>query len=393
MSVAMLDTPVLPVPAKPPALLETLLLARLADAKGAGPSELIKDVALLFPPNTQADAKKFLKALAADLHKAGLVERQGGRLSVSAEGRARAVAHLGGRPLPRDWASTRDQRLVALALGMKDQAPSRLSALAKPDGIRCAIVQAAYGLAIKGALTPARVRAALSVVALERAFGNKVKSGLDAGDGLSAKAGRVLAGHLARKPRDYGTDSRLVATLAAEHLDCRTSDADQLRIALLRRHFGRTLKAPSQRSETQPAAGIEASQRQSARAPAGSIAAPVTPTAPPALPTAGMPPPAASRPDLAGFASEVQRAARQRAEGWPGNRKAFVSHVWQALAGLHPEWGLGLVEFKAMLTEAHRIGVVVLAAADLKDKERIKDFQDSAIAYKNTVWHFVRIDE
>jgi hypothetical protein len=384
MSVAMLDAQSEAPPAKPPAVLETLLLARLADARGAGPAEMIKDVALLFPPASQAEAKKLLKGLAADLHKVGLVERNGGRLSLSAEGRARAVSLLGGRALPRDWAQIRDQRVTAMALGWQDQAAGRVAALAKPDGLRCAIVQAGFGLTVKGALTPARVRAALSVVALERAFGNKVKSGLDAGDGLSAKAGRVLAGQLARKPRDFGTDSRLVAALAAEHLECRSNDADQLRIALLRRHFGKALGTgkPAVATPPRPAAEIR-------------LVTPV-PVEPPPAPVAPPPrelPPAASRPDLAGFATAVQQAARTRAEGWPGNRKAFVSHVWQVLNGTHPGWGLGLIEFKAMLTEAHRLGAVALASADLKDKERIKDFQDSAIAYKNTVWHFVRVEE
>ena len=103
-------------------------------------------------------------------------------------------------------------------------------------------------------------------------------------------------------------------------------------------------------------------------------------------------PAAATRPDLAGFANVVQSAASIRAEGWPGNRKAFISHVWSVVQEKHPEWGLTDIEFKAMLAEAHRTGHVVLANADLKDKKSMKDLQDSAVAYKNTVWHFVRVE-
>ena len=88
----------------------------------------------------------------------------------------------------------------------------------------------------------------------------------------------------------------------------------------------------------------------------------------------------------------VLSAAGARAEGWPGNRKAFISHVWTAVQEAHPEWGLTDIEFKAMLAEAHRTGHVVLANADLKDKRSMKDLQDSAVAYKNTVWHFVRVE-
>jgi hypothetical protein len=104
-------------------------------------------------------------------------------------------------------------------------------------------------------------------------------------------------------------------------------------------------------------------------------------------------PAAASRPDLPGFAREVQGAARTRAEGWPGNRKAFICHVWQSIAGKHPGWGLSEIEFKAMLAEAHRTGHLMLASADLKGKHQMKEFQASAIAYKNMVWHFVRVED
>jgi hypothetical protein len=46
-----------------------------------------------------------------------------------------------------------------------------------------------------------------------------------------------------------------------------------------------------------------------------------------------------------------------------------------------------------MLAEAHRLGALVLANADLKDKKSIPDLESSAVPYKNTVWHFVRVEE
>jgi hypothetical protein len=46
-----------------------------------------------------------------------------------------------------------------------------------------------------------------------------------------------------------------------------------------------------------------------------------------------------------------------------------------------------------MLAEAHRTGHLILASADLKGKHQMKEFQASAIAYKNMVWHFVRVDD
>jgi hypothetical protein len=46
-----------------------------------------------------------------------------------------------------------------------------------------------------------------------------------------------------------------------------------------------------------------------------------------------------------------------------------------------------------MLAEAHRMGSIVLANADLKDKSRMQELESSAISYKNTVWHFVRVED
>lgn len=363
--------------------LRTALLARLADAKGATAAEVVRDVMILFPAAHQSAARREVRDAIGQLLQEGLAREQLKRLHLTDVGRAAASEALGGKALPKDWPAIRDQRLVALALGLQDQAAARLTALAKPDGLRAAIVQTAFALSPKTLTSPARMRTALSVVALERAFGNKIKGGMGAGDGLSAKAGRMLAAQLSRKPRDFGTDSRLVAALAAEHFDVKSPDADVLRVALLRRYLARSLTEPVQRK-----AGI------TALPPVAAISAappPVQPTLPLAPPAARLP--ASTRPDLAGFASAVQQAARKRAEGWPGNRKAFISHAWAALDAAHPEWGIGLIEFKGMLTEAHRTGVIVLASADLKDKDRLKDFQESAIAYKNTVWHFVRVED
>ena len=104
-------------------------------------------------------------------------------------------------------------------------------------------------------------------------------------------------------------------------------------------------------------------------------------------------PPAPHRPDIAEFSEAVKRAAMKRAEGWAGSRKAYISHVWDAIQSTETQWGLSEIEFKCMLAEAHRLGAVVLANADLKDKKSMKDLESSAVPYKNTVWHFVRVED
>jgi hypothetical protein len=96
---------------------------------------------------------------------------------------------------------------------------------------------------------------------------------------------------------------------------------------------------------------------------------------------------------MAEFCRAVIDAARPVSEGWPGNRKAFISLVWKAIRNARPDWGLSEIAFKGMLAEAHRSGQVELATADLKDGRDLKSLEDSKILYKNTVWHFVRVQD
>jgi predicted nucleotidyltransferase len=59
----------------------------------------------------------------------------------------------------------------------------------------------------------------------------------------------------------------------------------------------------------------------------------------------------------------------------------------------HASWALSEIEFKCMLAEAHRMGLIALSTADLKDRNRLADVEASAVTYKNTVWHYVRVEE
>ena len=45
-----------------------------------------------------------------------------------------------------------------------------------------------------------------------------------------------------------------------------------------------------------------------------------------------------------------------------------------------------------MLVEAHRLGLIALVNADLKNKRQLETVEASAISYKNTVWHYVRVE-
>lgn len=360
------------VAGKSPDGLAQLLLVRAACEGGATRAEIVRDLAPLFAHKlSPAEWRQAADAAAGELIAMGLAAEKRGRLKVTEDGASLTARYLGHKAfVEHDWADVRDITLVAKALGAEGEAPTRLKSLARPEALSAIIVQKAFGLPIKKNEQPARIRARLALIALERAFGNKIKAGMGSGAGLSAKAGRTLAGQLSRKPREFPTDARLISELAAEQVDAPRADLEQLRLALLKRLGTRAVEdrraaAPSKRATIAPPAAMPVAAND----------------APP------------MRPDMTQFARTVQAAARTCADGWPGNRKAFISNVWNAVRLGAPQWGLSEIEFKCMLAEAHRSGEVVLANADLKDKKNIKELESSAILYKNTVWHFVRVED
>ncbi len=348
-------------------VVRTLVLARLACAGEVTRAGLARDLApLLDPVFSASEWRDRVVGEIASLRDGKLAAETRGRVAATPAGKSAADRVLGNVwPAALEWPEQRDIRLVAMGLGMQGESAAALQGLAKTGGVRTAVVQKAFGLPINPRQSITRLRAQLAVVALERAFGNKIKSGFGQGAGLSAKAGRLLAGHLSRNPRDFGSDGRLVAALAAEQAGTPETDEAALRWAILRALVSRGLDAAltAPRSRAAPNEG----------APTPSVR------------------PLSTRPDLQGFVAEVQAAARRKAEGWPG--KAYIAHVWQDLKVSAPHWALTEIEFKCMLAEAHRAGQVVLASADLKDKRYLKELEDSAIAYKNMVWHFVRVQD
>ncbi|MCB1522270.1 MAG: hypothetical protein KDJ37_17105 [Hyphomicrobiaceae bacterium] len=403
-----------PIPAH--AALRDLVLVRIAVDGGATRVETIRDVGQmvshrLSPGEWRQTAEAALAELVAD----GLADDKRGRYLATQAGLARAASYLTLRkPGPLGtWATVRDSLVIARALGLEAESAPKLKALATPEGLRALIVQKAFGLPRRVKSTPARLRAELAVVALERAFGNKIKTGLGSGTGLSAKAGRLLAGQLSRRPRDFGSDSRLIAALAAEQADAVQPTLDVLRTSILKRFVSETLDGGTTAAAPASPRLAASSAAAVARPPAGSprpVAANDTGPGAGAAASgavagagAGTGPSGRGnfdpggltlvRPDLEAFVGEVIRHASRFAEGWPGNRKAFISHVWPSIRDGRPEWGLSEIEFKCMLVEAHRAGGLALASADLKNKNNIKDLQDSAISYMNTVWHYVRVED
>lgn len=396
MQAATLDAPHPPDAARlDPSRLRMLVLARIGAAgKGVTKVALGEDLAAYVSHRlSPAQWRAALEAELSALLLMGQVTADGARLTISQSGRdaLTTVLALGAAaPLPATWTEMRDVRVMAHVLGLEKEPAKRLKALAKPDGLRAAILQKAYTLRIKGVATPPRLRAALAAVALDRAFGNRKRDAFGSKLGLSAKAGRKLAGQLARHPRDFGTDGRLVAALAAEQAGAVQTDMGALQQALLRRFLDvdKAAPPPVAKKPRRKAA------KRTVEAPGKNqlaMALEEADTAPRKA-DASDPAPLAPRPDLAEFSRAVRQLAVPDAQGFPGNRKTFISHIWRRLNQSHAAWGLSEIEFKCMLAEAHRAGHVALANADLKDASTLKDVQDSAVVYKNAVFHFVRVE-
>lgn len=361
---------------RPPGPISQLLVTRIAAEGGVTRAELARDLAPLFTQKlSPADWKRMAEVQAGLLVAAGLVVEARGRLALSDDGLAVAAKYLGATAVSRPWPELRDVWLTAKALGLDGEPASKLKALLRQDSLRGLIVQKAFGLPLKKNQPAAKLRALLALIALERAFGNKVKAGFGPRDALPAKAGRLLACQLLKAPREFGTDARLIAELAAEHAGAKDADADSLRLGLLQGLGARALAV----LESERSAPVVSAQRV--------VPIPANDQLPPA--TA----PPSARPDLGEFTRKIQAAAAANAEGWPGNRKAFISRVWQAIRQSESQWGISEIEFKCMLAEAHRAGRITLANADLKDKKNLQELERSAVLYKNAVWHFVRVEE
>jgi hypothetical protein len=89
------------------------------------------------------------------------------------------------------------------------------------------------------------------------------------------------------------------------------------------------------------------------------------------------------------FADEVLSAAEATRDGWFGDRKVFVSPVWQQLRR-DPRWAaVTLDDFKARLVAAHRAGELTLARADLVAAMDPELVAASEITADGASFHFI----
>jgi hypothetical protein len=365
-----------------------LVLLRIS-AGTATRGDLQRDVApLLAPKLSGAEFRRSAELGISNLSGSQLVTEAKGRLTATGKGLQVAAALLAPAKTPcSTWADVK-LALIIRALKTSDT-PGIRKSLQRVEGLAALVLQHHFGKPTTRAQSPADLRADLAIIALERAFGNKIKTGFKKGAGLPAKPGRVLAGQLFKQPREIATDGKLIVHLGCEIAGSREHSLDALELAVLR-----GLMAPKEEAAEVPGAQPARPQRaETAPRPARTAPpkpandrTPISEVAPPSLRSP-------SPPDMAEFCRAVIDAARPVSEGWPGNRKAFISLVWKAIRNARPDWGLSEIAFKGMLAEAHCSGQVELATADLKDGRDLKSLEDSKILYKNTVWHFVRVQD
>lgn len=93
--------------------------------------------------------------------------------------------------------------------------------------------------------------------------------------------------------------------------------------------------------------------------------------------------------DPPSFSSAVQAAVAATRDGWFGDRKVFVSAVWDELRQRSPWAQLALDDFKARLVAAHRAGQVTLARADLVAAMDPALVAASEIAAEGASYHFI----
>jgi hypothetical protein len=361
-----------------------LVLLRVS-AGTATRADLQRDVAPLCAPRLPgAEFRRLAELGISALTGSQLVTEAKGRMTASAKGLQVAEALLLAKTPCGTWSDVKTA-LVIRALQTSDT-PAIRKSLQRVEGLAALVLQNHFGKSTARPQSPADLRADLAIIALERAFGNKIKTGLRKGAGLPAKPGRILAGQLFKQPREIASDGKLIVHLACEIAGSREHSLESLELAVLRGLMIPKDAGDEARPTLRRVPHADPAQRPSRTPKPANDRIPIAEVAPPSNR-------APSPPDMAEFCHAVIDAARPVAEGWPGNRKAFISLVWKAIRNARPDWGLSEIAFKGMLAEAHRSGQVELTTADLKDGRDLKSLEDSKILYKNTVWHFVRVQD
>lgn len=329
-----------------------VVLARLMAAPGGklGRSRLVHELAPYSEHRlSPAEWREVIERVLHGMSDRGLMSEAASSVTLARKGRSEGERLLARKPGRLSWPDVRDGELIARALGLTTGHRQR-AWLRRGAGLRAAVLSRALGLKPAECRTPATMRDALFQIAVRRGLAERSPD-IASGAGERRRIAALLVGHRHAAPT---TDAGLVAEVAADQIGARGTSPAALRLQILRQFIGT----------------------------GGNTASGLRLLAPPRL-----------FPDPGEFAGEVRNFARRHAQGWQGNRRALISAVWPEISGAHPEWGLDVTRYKSLLTDAHRAGRLSLVNADLRDKGSLPDLEASAVAYRNTVWHFIRVED
>jgi hypothetical protein len=266
-------------------------------------------------------------------------------VSLTKEGRARALEFLGVKQLPKGltWKKLRLTHLTALSLGLP---PSNAGRLDKADNLRAVLVQKQLGLEGVGTRKLNEVRDELCW----KQLGVETDKPFTLAAVQSFLLGKVLQSSREVKP------SQAMQQLAARGVGARRMDAESLRVAALQSWL---IPAAEPASPAPPARASE------------------TPT-PAARPTED---------GLPAFAQRVLHTARHAETGRFGDDRVFISHVWRAMRG----HGLDEQSFKNRLVEANQKRLLSLSRADMVELMDPADVAASEIRHLGSTFHFIAL--
>jgi hypothetical protein len=298
-----------------PARLETLLLARLAVAGKPPSSAALAKLTRRFAPTrlTEPAWRELVEATLAQLQVQQIIAADR-RLLRDGELQTRLGPHTG-----KTWAQWGDSVLPALALGISPEDSKSRRRLSLADGWASAIAGRVLGVWRDGPppslklLGDALIWRELALPGTPEACPPTLRA-------------HFLKQHIAMKD---GTPSQLVRQIASRAVHAPNAAVATVRDALVRTWLsGEALGDPA--------------THDAARVPAGAAPEPA--------------------PSLIAAAIGAAKAAT---EGVFGDRKVFISSVWDALRQRAAWAALALDDFKQQLVAAHRDQQLVLARADL----------------------------
>jgi hypothetical protein len=349
--------------------LEALVIARAHTAAGKlALGDLVAPLARFAPAELTAAAWRDRLAEAVAALRAGGVIDGDHRVRDAGE-----LAHRigAGGGAARSWPELSDRVLPGLALGIAAGDGKLRARLDGRDAWAAAIVGRALGLWRDGA-PPSLPAVCDALVWRELELPGKPKRCPPELRALFVQR---------RLGSEAGPPERLVRVLAAREVDAPRPELRALRDALVRGWLaGRTPGEPARPDAAPAAPSVQAGAPAASPAHGDALAAPPVQAGAPAAAASSSP---------ASFADAVLRAADGVVDGWFGDRKVFVSAVWDQLRR-DPRWaGLGLAGFKAELVAAHRAGALTLARADLVAAMDPALVAASEIAVDGASFHFV----